>query len=71
MAILLYIHWLLIGGLFFVDWTLFTAGIVNDNTTRDLLVSMVHASAANLATFTVFPTTYNTSSGQTQGGTAR
>ncbi|KAJ3893405.1 hypothetical protein GG344DRAFT_43434 [Lentinula edodes] len=51
-------------------WTLFTAGIVNDNTTRDLLVSMVHASAANLATFTVFPTTYNTSSGQTQGGTA-
>ncbi|KAJ4485238.1 hypothetical protein J3R30DRAFT_3282917 [Lentinula aciculospora] len=52
-------------------WTLFTAGIVNDNVTRDLLISMVHASAANLNAFTVFPTTYNNANGSTLGGAAR
>ncbi|KAJ3795106.1 hypothetical protein GGU11DRAFT_793416 [Lentinula aff. detonsa] len=51
-------------------WTLFTAGIVNDDDTRDTLVSMVHLSAANLNQFTVFPTTYDTTNGKPQGGAA-
>ncbi|KAJ3793046.1 hypothetical protein GGU11DRAFT_437691 [Lentinula aff. detonsa] len=51
-------------------WTLFTAGTVTDTSTRDSLVSMVHSSAANLKNFAPFPTTYNTSDGTIQGGTA-
>ncbi|KAJ4485249.1 hypothetical protein J3R30DRAFT_3282874 [Lentinula aciculospora] len=51
-------------------WTLFTAGTVTDTNTRDSLVSMVHSSAANLKNFAPFPTTYNTSDGTIQAGTA-
>ncbi|KAJ3902272.1 putative glutaminase A, partial [Lentinula edodes] len=51
-------------------WTLFTAGTVTDTSTRNSLVSMVHSSAANLKNFAPFPTTYNTSDGTIQGGTA-
>ncbi|KIK65828.1 hypothetical protein GYMLUDRAFT_38307 [Collybiopsis luxurians FD-317 M1] len=51
-------------------WTLFTAGTVTDSKTRDLLVSMVHAAASNQNNFVVFPTTYDTSNGESQGGAA-
>ncbi|KAJ3771482.1 hypothetical protein FB446DRAFT_789551 [Lentinula raphanica] len=52
-------------------WTLFTASIVNDKNIRDTFVSMVHTSAANTNQFTVFPTTYDTTSGQPNGGPAQ
>jgi hypothetical protein len=52
------------------QWTLFTAGTVTDSSVRNSLVSMVYESASNLKNFTVFPTTYSTSDGSTQGGGA-
>ncbi|KIK65820.1 hypothetical protein GYMLUDRAFT_158766, partial [Collybiopsis luxurians FD-317 M1] len=52
-------------------WTLFTAGTVTDSKTRDLLVSMVHVAASNQNNFIVFPTTYDASNGNPQGGAAR
>ncbi|KIK65893.1 hypothetical protein GYMLUDRAFT_158371, partial [Collybiopsis luxurians FD-317 M1] len=51
-------------------WTLFTAGTVIEISTRDSLVSMVHAAASNLQNFAVFPTMYNTSDGSVLGGSA-
>ncbi|KAF9071443.1 DUF1793-domain-containing protein [Rhodocollybia butyracea] len=53
------------------QWTLFTAATVNDTNIRDSLVSYVHSSASNLAHFAAFPTTYSTTDGSIQGGTAR
>ncbi|KAF9075381.1 hypothetical protein BDP27DRAFT_1380628 [Rhodocollybia butyracea] len=52
-------------------WTLFAAGTVTDNNTRDILVSMVHQSATNPQSFEVFPTTYSTIDGTIIGGGAR
>ncbi|KIK65822.1 hypothetical protein GYMLUDRAFT_158438, partial [Collybiopsis luxurians FD-317 M1] len=51
-------------------WTLFTAGTVTDSMMQDLLVSMVHAAVSNQNNFIVFPTTYDTSNGNSQGGAA-
>ncbi|KIK65836.1 hypothetical protein GYMLUDRAFT_158512 [Collybiopsis luxurians FD-317 M1] len=52
-------------------WTLFTAGTVNNTSTRDSLVSIVHAAASNQQTFVVFPTAYSPSNGDLRGGAAR
>ncbi|KIK54871.1 hypothetical protein GYMLUDRAFT_176595, partial [Collybiopsis luxurians FD-317 M1] len=52
-------------------WTLFTAGTATDSKTRDLLVSAVYEAASNQNNFIVFPTTYDTSNGDSQGGAAR
>ncbi|KIK51939.1 hypothetical protein GYMLUDRAFT_50232 [Collybiopsis luxurians FD-317 M1] len=51
-------------------WTLFTAGTVTDNNTRDLLISGVHTAASNQKNYVVFPTTYFTSDGSPLTGAA-
>ncbi|KIK51931.1 hypothetical protein GYMLUDRAFT_265647 [Collybiopsis luxurians FD-317 M1] len=51
-------------------WTLFTAGTVTDNNTRDSLISGVYTAASNRQSFIVFPTTYSITNGSLQTGAA-
>ncbi|KAF9491620.1 hypothetical protein BDN71DRAFT_1398036, partial [Pleurotus eryngii] len=53
------------------DWTMLTASTIDDPSTRDMLVSMVHARANYNGTLGAFPTTYNAPSGNVTRGIAR
>ncbi|KAF8641549.1 hypothetical protein AX16_009926 [Volvariella volvacea WC 439] len=45
-------------------WTMFTAAVINDNSTRITMISYVHARASYNATRSPFVTTYDISSGE-------
>ncbi|KAF4566531.1 hypothetical protein EYR36_011962 [Pleurotus pulmonarius] len=53
------------------DWTMFTASTIEDPSTRDAFISMVHSRANYNGTLGAFPVTYSASSGNVTRGIAR
>ncbi|KAK0455849.1 hypothetical protein EV421DRAFT_1918400 [Armillaria borealis] len=51
-------------------WTMFTAGVSNDTTVRDTLISLVHTKAGSNVSAGVFPLTYNPNNGTSISGQA-